>query len=119
MLSEKRARELASHWVEAWNSHDLDRIMAHYEDSVVLVSPVAARILGDPSGTVSGKPALRSYFERALERYPNLKFELIDLLWGLNSVVLYYTNQNGSKTGEFMELGPDGKVARVVANYSA
>jgi ketosteroid isomerase-like protein len=119
MLSEKRARELASHWVEAWNSHDLDRIMAHYEDGVVLVSPVAARLLGDPSGTVAGKPALRSYFERALERFPNLKFELIDLMWGLNSVVLYYTNQNGSKTGEFMELGPDGKVARVVANYSA
>jgi ketosteroid isomerase-like protein len=119
MLSEERARELAHHWVEAWNAHDLDRIMTHYEDDVVLVSPVAVRILGDPSGTVSGKPALRAYFARALERYPHLKFELIDLMRGLNSVVLYYTNQNGSKTGEFMELGPGGRVARVVANYSA
>ena len=76
MLSEEGARELASHWVQAWNSHDLDAIMAHYDDNVVLVSPVAARILDDLSGMVSGKPALRSYFKRALDVYPNLTFEL-------------------------------------------
>jgi hypothetical protein len=40
-------------------------------------------------------------------------------MWGLNSVVLYYANQRGSKTGEFMELDSTGKVCRVVANYSA
>jgi len=118
MLSEEGARELASHWVQAWNSHDLDAIMAHYDDNVVLVSPVAARILDDPSGMVSGKPALRSYFKRALDVYPNLTFELLDVMWGLRSVVLYYVNQKGSRTGEYMELGPTGKVSRVVANYS-
>lgn len=109
---------MARHWVEAWNAHDLDRIMSHYEDGVVLVSPVAARILGDPSGTVSGKASLRRYFERGLDVYPDLTFELIDVMWGLNSVVLYYVNQKGSRTGEYMELGPTGKVSRVVANYS-
>ena len=118
MLEESQARELAEHWVRAWNSHDLDRIMAHYADDVVLISPVAARILGDPSGRVSGKPALRAYFERALGAYPNLKFELVDLMWGLQSVVLYYVNQKGSKTGEYMEIDPTGKVSKVVANYS-
>ena len=119
MLEEHRARELAEHWVRAWNSHDLDRIMEHYADDVVLISPVAARILGDPSGRVSGKAALRAYFERALGVYPGLKFELVDLMWGLESVVLYYVNQKGSKTGEYMEIGPTGKVSKVVANYSA
>lgn len=118
MLEENQARELADHWVGAWNSHDLDRIMAHYADDVVLISPVAARILGDPSGRVSGKPALRAYFERALEAYPNLKLELVDLMWGLQSVVLCYVNQKGSKTGEYMEIEATGKVSKVVANYS-
>ncbi|HYS18491.1 MAG TPA: nuclear transport factor 2 family protein [Candidatus Binatia bacterium] len=118
MLREEQARELAGHWVTAWNTHDLDSIMAHYEDNVVLVSPVAATMLDDPSGTVAGKDALRSYFKRALEVYPNLSFELVDVMWGLRSVVLYYVNQKGSRTGEYMELGPTGKVSRVVANYS-
>ena len=118
MLREDQAREFADHWVKAWNSHDLERIMSHYEDDVVLVSPVAAKMLGDPSGRVAGKTALRSYFERGLEMYPNLSFQLLDVMWGLQSVVLYYTNQKGSKTGEYMEIGPSGKVSRVVANYS-
>jgi hypothetical protein len=30
MLTEKEARNLASHWIQAWNSHDLDEIMSHY-----------------------------------------------------------------------------------------
>ena len=118
MLEEHQARELADHWVKAWNSHDLDRIMAHYADDVVLISPVAVKILGDPSGRVTGKAALRAYFKRALGVYPNLRFELVDLMWGLESVVLYYVNQKGSKTGEYMEIDPTGKVSKVVANYS-
>jgi hypothetical protein len=118
MLTEDQARELAEHWVKAWNSHDLDRIMAHYADDVVLISPVAAKILGDPSGRVSGKTAVRAYFARGLDVYPNLRFELVDLMWGLESVVLYYVNQKGSKTGEYMEINPTGKVSKVVANYS-
>jgi len=116
-LDEIQAREIASEWVAAWNSHDLDRIMAHYSEDVVLTSPVAVRLLDDPSGTVRGKAALRSYFSRALEVYPQLQFQLVDTLWGLHSLVLYYRNQKGTMVGEFMEIGEAGKILRVVANY--
>ena len=118
MLNKKVANEFATHWVKAWNSHDLDEIMLHYSTDIVLVSPVAAKILNDPSGVVNGKEAVRAYFSRGLEAYPNLKFELIDVMWGLASIVLYYVNQKGSKTGEFMEMGADVRVTRVVANYN-
>ena len=66
-----------------------------------------------------GKANLRAYFQRGLEAFPELHFRLEDVLWGINSIVLYYTNQKGTRTGEFMELSATGKVARVVANYSA
>jgi hypothetical protein len=118
MLTEDNARNLASHWIRAWNAHDLDEIMSHYAEHVVLVSPVAARILRDPSGAVTGKEALRAYFKMGLDVYPNLKFDLIDVLWGVSSVILYYKNQKGGKTGEFMEIDSQGKVVRVVANYT-
>lgn len=119
MLTEKNIREFAADWVGAWNSHDLETILAHYADNVVLTSPVAARLLNDPAGTVKGKENLRRYFERGLQAYPDLRFELLDVLWGLSSVVLYYINQVGTKTGEFMAFDESGKVVRVVANYSA
>ena len=118
-MTKDEAWELANHWVAAWNSHDLDAIMTHYEDAIELTSPVAARLLGTPDGKVIGKANLRAYFQRGLEAFPELTFRLEDVLWGLNSVVLYYTNQKGTRTGEFMELSAAGKVARVVANYNA
>ena len=118
MLTEDKARNLAAHWIQAWNSHDLNKIMSHYGEDVVLVSPVAERILNDPSGTVKGKDALRAYFMKGLEVYPDLKFDLLDMMWGLSSVVLYYVNQKGTKAGEFMEIDSKGKVVRVIANYN-
>lgn len=119
MVTGEWAREFAKDWVSAWNAHDLDAILGHYADGVMLTSPVAARLLGDPSGNVRGKAALRAYFSKGLEAYPNLKFDLIDVMSGLSSVVLYYTNQAGTKSGEFMEIDANGKVTRVVANYGA
>ena len=117
MLTEAEARQFAHHWVLAWNSHDLDAIMSHYAPEVVLTSPAAAKLLRVPSGTVAGKEALRAYFKVGLDAYPNLTFELLDVMCGISSVVLYYVNQKGTKTGEFMEFNAERLVVRVVANY--
>lgn len=118
-MTRDEARNLANHWVAAWNGHDLDSIMTHYEEAIELTSPVAAQLLGTPDGKVVGKTNLRAYFQRGLEAFPELHFQLEDVLWGVNSVLLYYTNHKGTRTGEFMELSASGKVVRVVANYSA
>ena len=119
MLTESKARKFAKEWIEAWNSHDLDAIAGHYAAGVNLTSPVAARLLGDDSGKVVGAEALREYFKKGLEVYPELSFELLDVMWGISSIVLYYRNQVGTKSGEFMEFDSEGKVVRVVANYSS
>ena len=113
------AWDLARRWVAAWNAHDLDLIMTHYDEAIELTSPVAARLLEKADGKVVGKTNLRAYFQRGLQAYPDLHFQLDDVLWGINSVVLCYTNQKGTRTGEFMELSSNGKVVRVVANYNA
>lgn len=118
-MTRDEAWTLANDWVAAWNAHDLDQIMSHYEDNVVLTSPVAARLLEIADGRVTGKANLRAYFERGLAAFPDFNFHLEDVLWGLNSVVLCYTNQRGARTAEFMELGAGGKVARVIAHYNA
>jgi predicted ester cyclase len=111
------AREFAQDWVDAWNSHDLERILSHYDDEILLVSPVALKLLsGD--GTVRGKAALRQYFLRGLEAFPDLRFDLIDALWGTETIVVYYINNvRGSKTAEVMLLNPAGKIRQVWANY--
>jgi|HubBroStandDraft_6_1064221.scaffolds.fasta_scaffold190757_3 predicted ester cyclase len=117
-VTREEAWNLANHWVAAWNLHDLDLIMTHYDDAIELTSPAAAQLLGTVDGKVVGKANLRAYFQRGLEAYPELNFRLEDVLSGVSSVVFYYTNQKGTRTAEFMEMSKVGKVVRVVANYS-
>src|SRR5208282_4814971 len=54
-VTREEALNLANHWMAAWNAHDLDAIMTHYEDAIELTSPVAAQLLGTPDGKVVGK----------------------------------------------------------------
>jgi predicted ester cyclase len=118
-MTREELRTFAKDWIAAWNAHDLESILSHYEDAIELTSPVAAQLLGRPDGKVAGKDDLRAYFRYGLETYPELHFQLETVFWGLNSVVLCYANQKGSRTAEFMELSSAGRAVRVVASYSA
>jgi ketosteroid isomerase-like protein len=40
----------ADEWTDAWNAHDLDRILSHYAADVVFESPVIRERLGKASG---------------------------------------------------------------------
>ncbi len=117
-MTKNEALGLAHDWVAAWNAHDLDAILSHYDETIELTSPVAAALLGVPDGKITGKAALRAYFQRGLEAYPDLHFGLEDVFVGLHSVVLLYTNQKGTRTAEFMGLSANGKVVRVIAHYN-
>lgn len=115
-LQRSFAHQFAEDWANAWNSHHLDSILMHYEDEITLISPVALKLLGN--GMVQGKAALREYFRRGLQAYPGLRFELINVLWGIETIVLCYKNNvRGSVTAEVMQLSPAGKIRRVWANY--
>jgi hypothetical protein len=116
-LSSEQARTFANERIAAWNAHDLVAILHHYAPAVVLTSPVAARITGD--STVTGIDALRRYFARGLERFPELRFTLLDVFTGFSSVVLVYANQSGTRTAEWMQFNDEGQVIRVAAQYSA
>lgn len=117
-MTREEFRRFAEHWIDAWNTHDLEAIMSHYDDGVELVSPAAQQLLGIPGGRVIGKRGLKEYFERGLQAYPELRFELKDVLVGVSSMVLYYVNQKHTCTAELMELSSEGKVTRVAAHYS-
>ena len=97
---------------DAWNAHDLDLIMTHYENAIELTSPAAAQLLATPSGKVVGNANLKAYFQRGLEAYPELQFHLENVFLGISSVVLVYTNKKGTRTAEFMELSATGNSSK-------
>ena len=117
MLAAARARDFADEWIAAWNSHDLDRILAHWVDACVFTSPIAARLVG--TGTVRGKEALRAYWQRGLEANPGLHFTMTTLFVGHDSVVIGYTNHRGQACAEMLRLDADGHAVEGVAHYAS
>jgi uncharacterized protein (TIGR02246 family) len=117
MLTAAQADELAQHWIEAWNDHDLERIIAHYADDVVFLSPFIQKIGASPSGPVRGRDALRAYFAAALDKYPALTFRLRGVFRGIDSVTLLYDSVNGLLAAETMMLNRRHQVSRVLAQY--
>lgn len=118
-MTEQEAREFAAEWIEAWNQHDVERIASHYAEQVEYSSPFVAKLSGEPSGVINGITAVRDYFQKGLNAYPELHFELINVLAGVNSVVLYYRSVNNLLAAEFMSFDDNGKVEKLVAHYSS
>ncbi len=111
------AQAFAEEWVAAWNAHDLERILTHYSDDFEIITPMIKMSLGVDTGSLVGKPAIADYWRAALEKMPDLHFELLDVCEGVNSVAVYYKSVMDKLAIEVMEFGEDGRVERVVVHY--
>ena len=97
-------------WLTAWNSHDVEAVLAHFRDDVVFSSPVAARLLPATGGVVLGKAALRDYWTTALAKLPDLHFELVAVYQGESLLVINYRNERGQLVNEVLAF--DGDLVR-------
>ena len=74
MLTIEKTADYVKRWVAAFESKDLDRVLAFYTDDVIFHSPLIARLSHDPSGTVQGKAALRAYVKKGFEVFDHIDF---------------------------------------------
>lgn len=112
------AKQFAAEWINCWNNHDLNAILAHYADELEFYSPFIPLLKFNDTGVITNKTELRKYFEIGLKSYPELHFKLHDYFVGINTVVLYYTSVNGRMAAEVFELNEAGKAVKVYCNYS-
>src|SRR3954470_5640655 len=108
LLTIDQARRLAEEWAAAWNARDLDAVLAHYTDDFEMSSPFIERLAGEPSGTLRGKRAVGDYWRRALERFPDLHFRVVDVFVSAGSVAILYDAVAGRRAVEALFLNDDG-----------
>ncbi|MBI5428267.1 MAG: nuclear transport factor 2 family protein [Nitrospinae bacterium] len=117
MIDEQWAKRFAADWIESWNSHDLDRILAHYADDFEMSSPFIVQMGFSASGTLKGREKIRPYWEMGLARAPQLKFVLLETLVGADSLTIYYRNNTGKLAAETLVFNERGKVVQGIAHY--
>lgn len=111
-------RAVAAAWVDDFNSHELERILAHYADEVELISPLYLRFSGGTADALNGKTALRDYFGAALAANPQLHFDLLEVAAGTRGYCVRYRSNLGDMTAmECAELDAKGLIRRVVCHY--
>jgi ketosteroid isomerase-like protein len=117
MIDHEFARAFAEEWIAAWNAHDLERILSHYADDFEMRSPLIAERMGEPSGRLRGKAAIRPYWAQGLAR-ETLRFTLVDVLAGADSIAILYHRETGRLVAEVIELDAARRAVRGIAHYA-
>ncbi|MBD3816848.1 MAG: nuclear transport factor 2 family protein [Halothiobacillus sp.] len=110
-------RQFAESWIAAWNAHDLDAVLAHFCEDLEFSSPLIKQFANEPSGKLIGKNAVRAYWKNGLSRTPDLHFELVDVLAGVDCLTILYRGHRGL-SAEVFQLDGDGHAIRGQALYS-
>lgn len=109
--------KLATEWIAAWNTRDLDRVLALYTDDSEMSSEKIVALGFDASGTLRGKGSLRAYWSKALTFRPKLHFTLIDAYVSPDSVVVHYHDEAGKQVCEYLRLDDAGLIRQASGNY--
>jgi len=119
MISKEKAQEIAHQWIQAWNDHKIEDMISLYSEDIVFTSPYVVEIFGNQSGSIKGKKERRAYIVKALQQYPNLKFELLNVLIGLDIITILYKSVNDLPAAATISLDPDYKIVNYNCSFSA
>ncbi len=113
MIEQAWAESFARDWIEGWNTHDLDRILAHYRDDLTMTSPLIEQRMGIIDGKLQGKLAVREYWAQGLAAAPDLHFQLVSVFAGARSMGIVFTTASLGKTVvEYLEFDDERQVVR-------
>jgi hypothetical protein len=88
---------LGEAWISAWNSRDLDRILALYAEDAEMTSDGIVRLGFTVQGSVTP----------------------LGFITSPNSVVVHYTNDRGQTICEYLRVGQAGANAGLIVQGSA
>jgi hypothetical protein len=111
------AEAFAREWIDAWNSHDLERILSHYAESFEMRSPHIRDRNFDASGVLRGKGRVRAYWAKGLQAVPPIRFELLSVFAGPASLAIHYRNVGRALVTEVVIFDDSGKVVSGNALY--
>ena len=114
MIDKVFAQQFASDWIDAWNDHDLERLLRHFSDDFEAWAPAISLVTHDSAGVLRGKAAVMAPWGEARQLIPEVRFELISTLVGETSVTLYYKGVRGRLAAETFCFGPELKIVSVL-----
>lgn len=104
----ERNKSIAQHWLAAFNKHNLENLLALYDENAEHYSPKLKTRQPETKGLIKGKAALRSWWKDAFDRLPTLRYEVRKLTADEEQVFMEYTRhvsgEEDLQVGEVLEI---------------
>src|SRR6478736_10026262 len=101
-------KQIAVKWFEAFNTHDLEKLLSLYHDEAEHFSPKLKIREPQTKGLIKGKMALRSWWQDSFDRLPTLRYEVKKLTADEEQVFMEYIRhvqgEEDLKVGEVLEI---------------
>ena len=107
---------LARTWLEVFNRHDLDALLALYAEDATHTSPKIRSLYPDSGGQLRGKVALRQWWTEALARLPALHYAEVALTTHPTRAVLEYLRQVPGEIDLWVAESFEIRSGRIVAS---
>ena len=112
-MTPEKNLSIAHLWFEAFNAHNLEKLLSLYDDEAQHYSPKLKLRQPETNGLVSGKDALRSWWKDSFDRLPTLHYKVTSLTSNSDRVFMEYTrtvaNEEALLVAEILEVR-DGKI---------
>lgn len=92
-MPNKANLKIAQLWFEAFNEHNLEKLLALYADDAQHYSPKLKLRQPETNGLISGKNALCGWWKDSFERLPTLKYTPTHYIADDTSIFMEYTRQ--------------------------
>lgn len=107
MNSEKN-KEIAKKWFDAFNEHDLEKLLNLYDDNAEHYSPKLKIRMPETYGIIRGKTNLRLWWQDSFDKLPNLYYDVKKLTADDEQVFMEYVrkveNEADLMVGEVLEI---------------
>jgi len=103
-------------WIDAFNAHDVERLIALYADDCTHTSPKIRALHPETGGKLVGKAALRTWWTDAIKRLPGLRYELVRLTANDERVVLEYVRHAPNEAPMPVAEAFDVRAGHIVAS---
>jgi limonene-1,2-epoxide hydrolase len=107
-MSAEKNLSIAMLWFEAFNAHNLDKLVSLYDDEAEHFSPKLKIRHPETKGLVTGKEALRAWWQDSFERLPTLHYKVTSLTSNSDRVFMEYIrtveNEEDMLVAEVLEI---------------
>ena len=114
-MNSQKNLSIAHAWFEAFNSHNLEKLLSLYDDDAEHFSPKLKIIHPETNGLVTGKEALRAWWQEAFNRLPTLNYKVKSLTANSDRVFMEYIrnveNENEILVAEVLEIRDENIIA--------